>query len=104
MNLHLKCAIQHIGSIDIETTNNTNIDEFILDETNNDIKDNINFYFKIRNLLLDEYNRNSNDDINNINDRYNDILYSEKDSWFLQYTTSKPIPIKKINKKNNKNK
>lgn len=92
MNLHLKCAIQHIGSIDIDTNNDTSIDEFILDDTNNNIKDNINFYFKIRNLLLDEYNKNINND-SNITDKYNNILYSEKDSWFLQYTTSKPIPI-----------
>jgi len=92
---HLKCVIQHIGSIDIDTSTCTNIDEFILDEDENDnnIQDNINFYYKIRDLLLDEYNKNSN-----INDRYNDILYSEKDSWFLQYTISKPIPIIK-NKK-----
>ena len=89
----MKCAIQHIGSIDIETTDNINIDDYILDENSNDIKDNINFYFKIRNLLLDEYNKNINND-SNITDKYNDILYSEKDSWFLQYTTSKPIPIK----------
>lgn len=97
LNLVLTCAIQHIGSIDIETdTNTSNIDDFVSDiDSNNNISDTVNFYFKIRNLLFDEYNKN-----NENNEKYNNILHSEKDSWFLQYTTSKPIPI--INNKNNK--
>lgn len=91
LNLVLTCAIQHIGSIDIETdTNTSNIDDFVsdIDSNNNNISDTVNFYFKIRNLLFDEYNKN-----NENNEKYNNILHSEKDSWFLQYTTSKPIPI-----------
>jgi hypothetical protein len=94
--LLLICAIHHIGSIDIETdTNNSNIDDFVSDiDSNNNIEDTINFYFKIRNLLFDEYNKNNqNNENNENNEKYNNILHSEKDSWFLQYTTSKPIPI-----------
>lgn len=98
----MKCAIQIIGNIDIESekqenryNNITSIDDFITDKQTNNISDNINFYHKIREAINDMYLINKEHNINDIN-KYLEI---QKDCWFLQYTKSKPILIPK-----NKNK